>query len=87
MLALYFSGRNTESTQSKRPSLKIIWTRFPKFVLGFVIASILFSLGWIDGGKGTAIDAMKNWAFTLAFVSMGLDLSAAEFRKMSYNFV
>jgi len=50
-----------------------------------VIASILFSLGWIDGGKGTAIDAMKNWAFTLAFVSMGLDLSAAEFRKMGWK--
>ena len=63
----------------------MIWDRFPKFVLGFVVASILFTLGWIDGGKGSAIEALKNWAFTLAFVCMGLELSISDFKQMGWK--
>jgi uncharacterized membrane protein YadS len=57
----------------------MIWNRFSKFVLGFILASILFTLGVIDGGKGTALEALKNWAFLFAFVGIGLDLSFKEF--------
>lgn len=84
LLALYFAGHDPEGKVS-RPTPRLLWDRFPKFVLGFVLASILFTLGWIDGGKGTAIDALKNWAFTLAFVSMGLELSIKEFRSMGWK--
>ncbi len=84
LLALYFSTKD-EAHKDTRPSVRIIWDRFPKFVLGFVIASVVYSLGWIDGGKGTAIDAIKNWAFTLAFVSMGLELSISEFKRMGWR--
>ena len=83
LLALYFASRDPQA--KGKPSLRMIWTRFPKFVLGFILASILFSLGWIDGGKGTAIDAVKNWAFLLAFVCMGLELSMKEFRSMGWK--
>jgi uncharacterized membrane protein YadS len=83
LLALFFAARSAEP--GYRPSPRVLWERFPKFVLGFVVASILFSLGWIDGGKGSAIDAIKNWSFTLAFVCMGLELSAGEFRSMGWK--
>jgi uncharacterized membrane protein YadS len=83
LLALYFVSR--EGEQGQRPSARMIWERFPKFVLGFVAASMLFSLGWIDGGKGTALEALKNWSFTLAFVCMGLEFSASEFKNMGWN--
>lgn len=84
LLTLYFVTRQ-ENTKGERPSLSIIWERFPKFVLGFILASILFTLGWIDGGKGTSIYALKNWAFTFAFVGMGLELSVSEFRRMGWK--
>jgi len=84
LLTLYFVTRQ-ENTKGERPSLGIIWERFPKFVLGFILASILFTLGWIDGGKGTPIYALKNWAFTFAFVGMGLELSVSEFRRMGWK--
>lgn len=84
-LAIFFASKDSTDGTRARPSLKMIWDRFPKFVLGFVLASVLFSLGWIDGGKGSAVEAVKNWAFTLAFVSMGLELSASEFRKMGWK--
>jgi uncharacterized membrane protein YadS len=83
LLALYFAVV-VERKAGERPSARMIWDRFPKFVLGFVAASLLYSFGVIDGGRGTAIDALKNWAFTLAFVCMGLELSASELRRMGW---
>lgn len=83
ILALVFAGRDSEN--KSRPSVRMIWDRLPKFVLGFVAASILFTLGVIDGGKGTVIDAIKNWAFTFAFVCMGLELSIKEFKAMGWR--
>jgi uncharacterized membrane protein YadS len=83
LLAVYFAGR--EPGQASKPSPRLIWDRFPKFVLGFILASILFTLGWIDGGKGSTIEALKNWAFTFAFVSMGLELSIGDFKQMGWK--
>ena len=90
LLALYYASK-TEG--GERPSARMIWDRFPKFVLGFILASILYTLGQvyggplglIDGGKGTVIEALKNWAFTLAFVSMGLEFAFGEFRSMGWK--
>jgi uncharacterized membrane protein YadS len=61
-----------------------IWARFPKFVLGFIGASIIFSLIYqsmgsdvgkvlIDEGvvKGLS-SGLMGWFFCLAFVSIGL---------------
>ena len=42
-IALYLSARN-EGGQMQRPSLGIVWEKFPKFVLGFVVASAVFSI-------------------------------------------
>jgi uncharacterized membrane protein YadS len=83
LLALYFTAV-VERKPGKRPSARIIWDRFPKFVLGFVVASLLYTFGVIDGGKGTVIEAVKNWAFTLAFVCMGLELSVGELKRMGW---
>lgn len=85
LLALAYATKSENGEKKQRPSAKMIWDRFPKFVVGFVIASILFTLGVIDGGKGTAIDAIKNWAFVLAFVCMGMELSISEFKKMGWK--
>jgi uncharacterized membrane protein YadS len=83
LLAVYFSARAGE--KGDRPSPRTIWERFPKFVLGFVLASVLYTLGWIDGGKGSTLEALKNWAFTLAFVSMGLGFTLSELKSMGWK--
>lgn len=72
-----------------------IWHRFPKFVLGFIAASIIFSI--IDGqlGKdvsGAMVDQgvlrgfsrlLREWFFALAFASIGL---ATNFRELAQYF-
>jgi uncharacterized integral membrane protein (TIGR00698 family) len=84
LLALYFVVV-VEQTPGKRPSARVIWDRFPKFVLGFVLASILASIGLFTADQ---IGAMKNiykWAFSLGFICIGLELSTSEFKKMGWR--
>lgn len=84
-LAFYFS--TVVEGKKERPSASVIWKRFPKFVLGFIAASLLLTFGILDGSSDAAkvIKAMKDWAFCLAFVCMGLELSVGEFRKMGWS--
>jgi len=89
LLALYFSV--VVEGKKEKPSPMVIWQRFPKFVLGFILASLLFTFGLIPAvGKdaptaANAIGALKDWAFCLAFVCMGLELSVGEFKKMGWS--
>lgn len=88
LLALYFS--TVVEGKKVRPSAAVIWQRFPKFVLGFIITSLLFTFGVIPAASSkepnaaNAIGAIKDWAFCLAFVCMGLELSVSEFKKMGW---
>ncbi len=84
LLALYFTVV-VEGKPGERPSLRLVWDRFPKFVLGFVAASLLYTFGLIDGGRGTPLEALRNWSFTLAFVGMGLQLSLSDLRRMGWR--
>ena len=43
VISLYWSYKGQKKRQ--RPSVRVIWERFPKFVVGFVAVSLLFSLG------------------------------------------
>jgi uncharacterized membrane protein YadS len=83
LLALYFSV--VVEGKKERPSPAMIWQRFPKFVLGFIVTSLIFTFGWIAKDPGSAIAGMKDWAFCLAFVCMGLELSVGQFRKMGWS--
>ncbi|MFA4827602.1 MAG: putative sulfate exporter family transporter [Thermodesulfovibrionales bacterium] len=69
----------------KTPSAGIIWERFPKFVLGFIIASAVFSfLLHIDtvGATKSALGELRTWWFALAFVSIGLETRFLDMAKM-----
>jgi uncharacterized membrane protein YadS len=59
-----------------RPSMRVIWTRFPKFVLGFLAASLVFSFllspGLVAQTKSLLTGLRTMW-FGLAFVSVGLE--------------
>ena len=89
LLAVYFSS--AVEGKKERPSARVLWDRFPKFVLGFIVASLLFTFGVIPAAAkaapfnaANAIAALKDWAFCLAFVSMGLDISWTDFKKMGW---
>lgn len=81
--------------ESGKPTLKVIWERFPKFVIGFIAASILFSFFLSPETIAPVKSTLKNlqglW-FALAFTSIGLetnfrDLFSTESRKPVYAFL
>lgn len=70
-----------------KPNAAELWYRFPKFVLGFVAASILFSILYANLEHGSDIvtamtksgsKTIRGWLFCLAFVSIGLDTNFRE---------
>ncbi len=70
-----------------KPTLKVIWERFPKFVLGFMAASLLFSFVLNPEVTTLVKGSLKNlqglW-FALAFTSIGLETNFADlFNKQS----
>ncbi|MDE7069198.1 MAG: putative sulfate exporter family transporter [Alistipes sp.] len=87
-IALYLSTRSEGGEGERRPSLGIVWEKFPKFILGFVAASLLFSLCQSGGffvpdarGKLLEPGAAKMFStvfFSLAFVCIGLDTRLKE---------
>jgi uncharacterized membrane protein YadS len=70
-----------------------IWHRFPKFVLGFIAASIVFSI--LDQGMGKDLGSsvlehgivrggtkvLRDWFFALSFAAIGLSTNFRELAK------
>jgi uncharacterized integral membrane protein (TIGR00698 family) len=83
-LALYFV-MVVERETDERPSPAVIWQRFPKFVLGFVLVSILASLGLFTKGQIGVMKHLYKWAFAMAFFCIGLELSTKEIGKMGWR--
>lgn len=84
-----------KSENMEKPTLKVIWDRFPKFVIGFVAASLVFSLFVSPETTAQVKGSLKNiqglW-FALAFTSIGLetnfrDLFRENSRKPFYAFL
>ncbi len=94
LVAVYWCAKVDCAPDQKISSMEI-WYRFPKFVIGFIAASIIFSLADASYGgdlsntvinqgviKGMS-DIFRGWFFCLAFVSIGL---ATNFRELKEHF-
>ncbi|MCZ2485026.1 YeiH family protein [Aquirufa antheringensis] len=96
-ISIYWTVTNNQSSavQEAKPTVSVIWERFPKFVLGFIAASLLFSFvissETLDSVKG-GFKALQGLWFALAFTSIGLetkfsDLFSKEGKKPLYAFL
>ena len=69
----------------QRPSVRLIWERFPKFVLGFMAVSLVFSFALdsalVKETKGL-LTGLRNFWFALAFVSIGLETKFTDLVRM-----
>ncbi|MDR2122123.1 MAG: YeiH family protein [Flavobacteriaceae bacterium] len=97
LIAVYWSYTKKEGNEyADKPSLKVIWERFPKFVLGFIAASLLFSFILPTAEYKPLIDTVLKkfqglW-FALGFTSIGLEtnfrtLINTENRKATFVFL
>ncbi|MBZ0277863.1 MAG: YeiH family protein [Anaerolineae bacterium] len=83
-LALYFA-LVVQRGEGERPTPKVIWQRFPKFVLGFVLVSILASLNVFTPALVAELNTANKWFFALAFICIGLDFTLAEIRQAGWK--
>jgi len=83
-LSIWWTVRQPREGQEK-PSARVIWDRFPKFVLGFIVSSLVFSL-LIDAATVKAtknlIAGLRTWWFALAFTSIGLETRFTDLLSM-----
>ena len=80
LVAVYWVTTIEKKDGTARPVATEIWTRFPKFILGFIGASLLFSFVLVPTlGDDTVTGILdltsdfRGWFFCLAFVSIGLE--------------
>lgn len=89
-VAVFFTARVEKSgvdTKNKVTAAEI-WYRLPKFIIGFFVASLIASFVFLPAvGKESVsainkvLDQYKNWAFVLAFTSIGLDTNFREIKE------
>ena len=85
-----------DGVQVRKVDAGEIWARFPKFVIGFVIASALIT--WIASGYSLTdyrkvvtpdlvapITALRTWAFTFCFLSIGLTTRLGTLSKTGWK--
>lgn len=78
-------GETVSTIKVERPGLKLVWERFPKFVLGFIGVSLIFSFLLSSATVKSVAPVLNNlrtvW-FALAFVSIGLEAKFADLVKI-----
>jgi uncharacterized membrane protein YadS len=90
VLSLIATTRWESTGIESRPGGGEIWRRFPKFVLGFLAASLavtLVSRGYtyadykqhVVPGLVAPLQVLRTWAFTFAFLCIGLTTRVREF--------
>ena len=85
-IAVFFTTKvDRTAADGQKVGIGEIWQRFPKFILGFIAASLIFSFvmqptfGVEETNKVIkALKEYQNWAFALAFTSIGLETNFKE---------
>lgn len=90
LLMLYFAIK-VDRRSATRPGLGELWHRFPKFVLGFVAASVI-ATAFLEFGSADAaaevirvIKIISKVFFILAFVSIGLEFKVATVKEAGWK--
>ena len=90
-LTAYFALKvERRSAADARPTVGQFWERFPKFVLGFIAASIIGTLylQWAGSdGKTTiaTVNDLRTWFLIFAFVAIGLEFSLKGLREAGWR--
>lgn len=87
-VAVFFTTheKNADGTKQK-VTIAEVWYRLPKFILGFFAASLIASFVVVPLAARMqcryqhVLDQYKNWAFVLAFTSIGLDTNFREIKE------
>ncbi len=76
--AIYFAARG--SAREVENKAVFLWRKFPKFVLGFLLISMLATLGFFSKPQLGNLANLSRWAFLLTFAGVGLRTNFRQLR-------
>jgi uncharacterized membrane protein YadS len=77
--AIYWASKGQAQTVHNKALF--LWQKFPKFVLGFLLISILATAGAFDRDQIASLGNLSRWAFLLTFAGVGLRTNLREMQK------
>jgi uncharacterized integral membrane protein (TIGR00698 family) len=77
--AIYWASKGQATKVQNKAAF--LWSKFPKFVLGFLVVSVIASIGLFSKPQLTAIGNLSRWAFLLTFAGVGLRTNLREMLK------
>ena len=77
--ALYWANKSQRNFEGSKAVF--LWKKFPKFVLGFLLISLLSTLGFFSKPQIADLANLSRWAFLLTFAGVGLQTNVRELRK------
>jgi uncharacterized integral membrane protein (TIGR00698 family) len=77
--AIYWAQRGQAAEVKDKGAF--LWQKFPKFVLGFLLISLLATIGVFTKPQLTALGNLSRWAFLLTFAGVGLRTNLRELGK------
>jgi len=77
--AIYWAKRGQAEAVGNKASF--LWKKFPKFVLGFLLISLLVSFHTFSKDQITSLANLSRWAFLLTFAGVGLRTNFRDMMK------
>src|ERR1700689_2047658 len=77
--AIYWASKGQAHTVHNKALF--LWQKFPKFILGFLLISLLATLGVFSKDQIGSLGNLSRWAFLLTFALVGLRTNLSEMRK------
>ena len=77
--AIYWASQGQAKVVGNKAAF--LWQKFPKFVLGFLLISVLATYQFFNKGQVGALANLSRWAFLLTFAGVGLRTNFRDMRK------
>lgn len=83
--ALYWASRGQADEIAPGAKARFIWTKFPKFVLGFLAVSAIATAHWLSKGQTANLANVSKWAFLLTFAGVGLNTDIRQIARTGWR--
>jgi uncharacterized integral membrane protein (TIGR00698 family) len=77
--AIYWASQGQAKAVGNKAAF--LWQKFPKFVLGFLLISVLATYAFFNKEQVGALANLSRWAFLLTFAGVGLRTNFRDMRK------
>ncbi|MFJ9366741.1 YeiH family protein [Nocardia sp. NPDC101769] len=85
--AAYWAARG--EAEAIAPGLRakavFVWSKFPKFVLGFLAVSAVATFHWLSKQQVANLANVSRWAFLLTFAGVGLNTNIRELARTGWR--